>query len=272
MKDYDEHNKYFEYRKQRAIQTANFETQVDVAEAEMKGETGKAERDATKRRNIAQYDQEAQQAKNQRKIAIAKSVAELAEAEADGRQRREVADVNATMASRQREIELQILVEEKRREQLLASERAEVSSKKVIEAEMIERLADAHLYEQQREAEGTRELYKAQADGLQSVYEACGQQADLTQFYLALNDDLYGKLAQQSANAVQGLKPNMNIWMTGGSGSGSTDVLSSIKQLQGLGPVLDSFHHAGIQMPSWLPRKKKNSEPDQDPDQKPTQT
>lgn len=34
MSDYDEHNKYFEYRKKRAIETANYEAQVAVSPLE----------------------------------------------------------------------------------------------------------------------------------------------------------------------------------------------------------------------------------------------
>lgn len=38
MSDFDENNKYFEYRKQREIETANYEAQVSVSLAKRNGE------------------------------------------------------------------------------------------------------------------------------------------------------------------------------------------------------------------------------------------
>lgn len=45
MGDFDEKNMYFAYRKQRAIQRANYEAQVEVSEAKKLGEIGVKERD-----------------------------------------------------------------------------------------------------------------------------------------------------------------------------------------------------------------------------------
>ena len=59
---------------------------------------------------------------------------------------------------------------------------------------------------------------QAQASGLANIYEACGSDAQLTRFYLALDTNLYPKLAEENARAVQGLNPKINVWNTGAVG------------------------------------------------------
>ena len=41
-----------------------------------------------------------------------------------------------------------------------------------------------------KEADGVRMLYEAQAQGLQRIYDSCGNDPQLTQFYLGLNTNL----------------------------------------------------------------------------------
>lgn len=66
MSDYDEHNKYFAYRKQRAIESANYEAQVEVAEAKKHGEIELKHREKDTRVNCARLDTEATVAENER--------------------------------------------------------------------------------------------------------------------------------------------------------------------------------------------------------------
>ena len=56
---------------------------------------------------------------------------------------------------------------------------------------------------------------RAQAEGIQSIYEACGRDTKLTQFYLGLEKNLYPELGDKMADAMQGLNPKINIWNTG---------------------------------------------------------
>jgi flotillin len=70
MSDYDEDNKYFAYRKKRAIETANYDAQVEVAEARKKGEIGVKEREKDTRVTVAQLDTEATLAENERAAGL----------------------------------------------------------------------------------------------------------------------------------------------------------------------------------------------------------
>ena len=66
MSDYDEHNKYFTYRKQRAIESANYDAQVEVAEARKMGEIGLKQREKDTRVTVPQLDTQATVAENER--------------------------------------------------------------------------------------------------------------------------------------------------------------------------------------------------------------
>ena len=91
MGDYDEKNKYFEYRKQRATESANHQAQIDVAQAKMEGKIGVAQREGKTRIETSQIEQQAKTAENLRSQSIATSNAELSVVEAEARRAAEQA-------------------------------------------------------------------------------------------------------------------------------------------------------------------------------------
>lgn len=155
MTDYDENNKYFEYRKQRAIQNANYDAEIDVAEARKKGESGVAARDADTRVAKAEAEMTATVAENTRQITVAESKANLAEAEALSKRRSEVARVEAEMAALERKVILQKEVDARRFEQETESKRASILANAIAQAEATEREAQAKLFSDMRLAEAT---------------------------------------------------------------------------------------------------------------------
>jgi flotillin len=158
------------------------------------------------------------------------------------------------MASKEREAELQIQVETKRKEQNLEAIRATNLSDAIVQAEAQERLADANLYSKHKEAEGLLSIYNAQAEGIKMVCDAGTKDPNLAKFYLGLNADLYPQLASKVADAVQGLNPKIHIWNTGPKSE--NNVASPILDLlKGFGPVLDGISD-DVQLPSWMPSKK----------------
>lgn len=60
---------------------------------------------------------------------------------------------------------------------------------------------------------------EAQAAGLAAIIKAAGGNLELAKYYLALDKGLFLDMAKQTAAAVQGLSPKLNIWNTGGSGA-----------------------------------------------------
>merc|ERR1712137_1516389 len=59
MSDYDDENIYFAHRKKRAIETANYDAQVEVSEAKKKGEIGMKEREKDTRVTLSQLESQA---------------------------------------------------------------------------------------------------------------------------------------------------------------------------------------------------------------------
>lgn len=264
MSDYDDKNKYFEYRKKRAIETANFEAEVDVAEAKKMGDIGVKERERDTRVQTAMYEREAKTQENDRKGEVATSNAALAEAEAEAFRRSEVAAIEANMAAKIRSEELSQVVFQKHTGQQIEEQRskelveAKVAAEAKIaqasgEADAMRTLADASLYAKQKEADGILAVYQAQAEGLERIYSASGQNPELAKFQMALEKDLFPTLAEHQANAVQNLNPKMNIWTTGSDG-GKNPMTPFQQLLQSFGPMLDGLD-GKVQLPSYMPQQ-----------------
>mmetsp|Transcript_11217 Transcript_11217/g.19175 ORF Transcript_11217/g.19175 Transcript_11217/m.19175 type:complete len:466 (-) Transcript_11217:57-1454(-) len=270
MSDYDEHNKYFTYRKQRAIESANYDAQVEVAEARKTGEIGLKQKEKDSRVKIAQLDTEAIVSENERAAEIAQSNAQLEEVRAQSRKRSEIANLDATMAAKLREAELQSQVEVKRQAQLLEQLRADELVNTKVQAEQaiaeaegkaasIRHLADAHLYEEQKKAEAIQAELSAHSAGLKAIVDACDGDSATVKFYLGLKDGIYEKLAHQQAQAVSGMKPQISVWNTG-SNANSDPISPILKTVQSMAPMLDGLHkHTDFEVPEWLIKKKSNN-------------
>lgn len=217
MADYDANNKYFEYRKKRAIETANYEAQVDVAKAQQDGESKVSKEESVMRQNKALADREAEVIENQNRVEIANSIALLSEAEALAEKRRLVAYAEAEQEAERRKIELQTEVDRQRMLQQTEAERADQLAKASAKAEAIERLSAAKLVESQNEAKGILAKYEATAEGLEKVMSAAGSD-ELAKFTLALDKDLYGTLSKNMADGLQGMQPKVTIVDNGGKG------------------------------------------------------
>ena len=258
MSDYDEHNKYFEYRKKRAIETANYEAQVAVAEAKKTGEVGVQQKEGEIRIEKARIEKEAKLEENERNQAIAISDAELDLVQTNAKKKTSIAIIEADMAAKQKKIELEISVQEKRRLEQTESLKADKLSLAIAEAEAMERLADAHLYQEQKKAEGIEAIYSAQANGLQNIVTATGNDTHLSQFYLGLISDLYPQLAREGANAVKGLEPKIHVWNTGNGKDNNNIGEPFLKLFQSFAPAIDGIQNQ-VKMPDWLPQAKENN-------------
>lgn len=72
--------------------------------------------------------------------------------------------------------------------------------------------------------------------------------------YLMIDKNIYEKLAQQSANAIQGLNPTItqHNWVTDGNagGPGQDPIADLMKRIP---PLIDTIHkQTGIRPPDWL--------------------
>jgi flotillin len=275
---------YLQARERRKLAQAIQQSEVDVADATRDGDIGKKERERDTRIQVAAMDAAAIAAENTNRADIARSTAELAVVQASSDREAEVARIEAKMAAQQREVELQRELNVADRQQELERRRAATLTESRVKAESliaqsegdvasIQMLADARLYEQEQRAKGIQSVYAAQADGLQHVHDACGRDAALTKFYLALDTNLYPKLAEENAKAVQNLNPKINVWHTGGSGGGgggkdgdsAPDPMSPIlRVVQSMAPMLQGLQdQGGVTMPDWMPRMSVTTTPEE---------
>ncbi|KAG2386831.1 hypothetical protein C9374_001866 [Naegleria lovaniensis] len=256
MSDYDERNKYFEYRKQRAIEKANYQAQADVSEARRDGEIAVEANRRDTRIKKAQLEQEAKLAENENLKTIEISNAQLEVIRSENFKKSEIAKIEAEMAAKERSAILQREVNTKLKEQQIEFMRSESLAKAIVEAEAIERNADAVYYSEKKKAEAIELTLQAQANGLRMIYESCGRHPALTQFYLALNANLYPELAKQSAEAVRGLNPKINIWNTSGDSQKNSDTMQPIlKMVQSFAPLMEGLQTQGnVKIPDWLPQ------------------
>jgi flotillin len=263
MADYDENNKYFVYRKQRAIETANYEAQVAVAEAKKSGELGVNEKERDIRIAKAQYEQDAKLKENERNQSVAISNAELKIVQAESKRKEELAIIEARSSNEIRNQELMKQIEEKRKEQEEAKYRSDMLSKANVQAEVTKKNADAELYKKQtefdaelykkqkeaegilvmkqKEAEGVRAMYDAQAQGLEKILKSAGD-INLASFYLGLQSDIYPKLAKEAANAVHGMQPKVTIINSDGKDNSFDPIVGMMgKIVPGLDLIRDTF-------------------------------
>lgn len=204
------------------------EAEIHIAEANKDGDIGKKIHQSESRSRVAELEMNAILAENTRSKEMAESNAALAVARATYERQRAIAEAEAAAAAEQRTAELQAQVEIQRAQQSLERDRAKDLSAATVAAEVatkeaegraaaLRTTADAKLYLAQREAEGTRLRMEAQADGLKQLTLAAGGSDNLSK-YLMIDRGVLQELADKQAKAVQGLKPNISVWNTGGAG------------------------------------------------------
>ena len=251
MSDYDSNNRYFEYRKKRAIETANYEAQVEVSKAKRDGEIGVAKNEGETRIATAEIERDATIKENEREMVIANSNAELKKVEAEAYRIAEIAKIEAEQYASIRRHELEKEVALKKTEEQLENKRAEIMTIAIVESEAIERKADAELYAKNKEAEGVYALYKAKADGLNEIRKAAGSER-LAEFYYGVDSGLYGELASHASEAVQGMKPKVHLWKTGNDAFDTNTLLPITKMMQNFAPGLDGISEH-VKLPKWMP-------------------
>lgn len=259
MRD-SEGNAYFFSLKQKAISKAVNEARVETATAKRMGDIGESERQAEAKIRIAEISAQVTEAENVRQQQIAKSKLDLELVNLRCKEEEEVRRVAAVMLPKTREAELQIdlnKIDAVRQQTLLESTDlarvivdAAITVKKADASALAKRtLADADLYSEQQRALGIKAAADAQAKGLQSFLSIA--EPELVKFYLAVDRGLFEKLAQRTADAIQGLNPSIHVWNTGGEVSGSGDPFASIRNLfMSLPPMLDAIQHqTNIKLP-----------------------
>ena len=266
LKDSESSN-YFRSLAQKIKAEAENKAKVEVAEQNKKGVIGSKEREAETRQRVAVVEAETTLVENLRKQEILKSQADLAKTKAE----QEFVIQQATIRSEQEAESLKMLllkeVERKRLEMQLEKQRAADLTTSTVRAEIAMKdaegaaqsqriLAEAALYQKQKEAEGVVALYMAQAEGLQKLVSSFGGDARALLSYTMLEKGVYEKLAEANAKAIKDMNPKITVW--------THDPAQSMSAIQNLGkgliPMLDTIQdQTGYQLPGWLLTAQKDA-------------
>lgn len=281
LEDLDDHNKYFSTQKQRALQQVNERARIDVSEANKVGQIGEYENKTEARKQVAELEKTVRLVENERSMQVCQSDAKLKVAQAQYEAEANVAKIEAEATAQKRQSQLQQEIELLKQNEHTAELRAkELARTKVAAEQLVEQMkgqaeaertkaeiavlsavkesdairiradaalyskqkaAEAALYEKQKEADGILALRLAEAEGLQRLIGSTGDVDSLNR-YLTIRDGLLPKLAEHHSHAVQGMKPNINVWNTGyGNGSGHT-VTETLKDVIQTGmPMLEAL-------------------------------
>ncbi|OTB04238.1 hypothetical protein M426DRAFT_11861 [Hypoxylon sp. CI-4A] len=168
---------YFQSLSQKAHEGATNQARIDVAEAQLRGNVGEAERHGQQERSIAKINAETAVQKTDRDVERATAEANLATQEAVLSRDVEIARIQASRATETRDEELKKEVEIKRAAAELERLRAVEVVKAAVIRESKQQAADAKAYEVEAEARANFEKSKktAEATAFKIKFEAEAQ-------------------------------------------------------------------------------------------------
>ncbi len=268
-----------------ALEAASIKGEVEskrdheIASAQRDAETVAAVKQAEQQQRIqvAGAEAAAVEGENQANAVIAESNARLEEVRAEAARKAQVAAAEAKEAIlvAERRQELARLDKEKLAQQEIEKTRIEIAADAAAEKARREAAgeADAILARYTAEAEGTRKVLEAKADGYRRLIEACAQDRQLAPTLLMI-EQLPGIVSEQ-VKAIQNLQiDKITVWDSGsnsGGGNGATaDFLAGL--IRALPPLHDLAEQAGIELPSALGRIVNSAPEDVQPDVAPTPT
>lgn len=261
---------YIEALGKEAAAHAINEARKSVAEKTRDGSIGEANAQQDERSQVAAANAQAVEGENLAKINIANSDSLRRQREAEvGRVASASEKVQAAKAleeSYAAEREAEIARSERERSTQLADIiiPAQIDKQKVeidaeAEAERIRRLArgdaDAILFKAEAEAKGIYEVLTKQAQGLDQIVKAAGN--DSQNAALLLIADKLPELVKLQSEAIKNIKiDKVTVWENGSSADGKTATSNFISGMyKAVPPLQEMFNMAGMQLPDYLKGK-----------------
>ncbi|TMM30676.1 flotillin family protein [Polaribacter aestuariivivens] len=241
-----------------------------VAEKNRDGSIGEANAVQDERTQVAAANAQAVDGENKAKINVANSDSlrrqREAEAERTAIAAEKVQAANALKESYAAEQEAEVARAERERSSQLADiiVPAEIDKRKVeidaeARAENIRRIAkgeaDAIFLKAQAEAKGLYEVLTKQAQGLDQIVKAAGN--DSQNAALLLIADKLPELVKTQAEAIKNIKiDKVTVWENGGGKDGKTSTSNFISGMyNAVPPLQEMFNMAGMQLPDYLKGK-----------------
>ncbi|MGB1487519.1 MAG: flotillin family protein [Candidatus Poseidoniaceae archaeon] len=250
---------------------------VDVANAERDGAIGKAnadrEREVQVAQNVAESEKGRKAAEVDRRVYVQQqeatgvqgenlSRAEIAAYQADLEEKEAIAMQRAEVARRTAEMEVQKAQYMLEQERLRAEEivREEISKTQIeiaaeAEAERQRRIAqgeaDAVLARYNAEAEGTKAVLEAKANGYKQLVASAG--GDVKAAATLLMVEKIEEIVARQTEAIANLQiDKITVWDSGNGGEGGSTANFVSSLIRSLPPVHDVAKMAGVDLPDYL--------------------
>ncbi|MBP66575.1 MAG: flotillin [Euryarchaeota archaeon] len=256
---------------------------VDVANAERDGAIGKAnadrEREVQVAQNVAESEKGQKAAEVDRRVYVQQqeatgvqgeniSRAEIAAYQADLEEKEAEAMRRAEVARRTAEMEVQKAQYSLEQERLRAEEivREEISKTQIeiaaeAEAERQRRIAqgeaDAVLARYNAEAEGTKAVLEAKANGYKQLVDSAG--GDVKAAATLLMVEKIEEIVARQTEAISNLQiDKITVWDSGNGGEGGSTANFVSSLIRSLPPVHDVAKMAGVDLPDYLGSMKED--------------
>ena len=242
-----------------------------VAEKTRDGSIGEANAVQDERTQVAAANAKAVEGENLAKIEVANSDSLRRQREAEAERvaiaSEKVQTAKALEESYKAEKEAEFVRADRERSSQMADiiVPAEIDKKKVeidaeAEAEQTRRLAkgeaDAILFKAQAEAQGILEVLTKQAEGLDKIVRAAGNNSK--DAVLLLIADKLPELVKLQSEAIKNIKiDKITVWENGSSKGGKTSTSNFISGMyKAVPPLQEMFNMAGMELPEYLKGKE----------------
>mgnify|MGYP001488968549 FL=1 len=240
---------------------ADREREVQVAENVAESEKGQKAAEVDRRVYVQQQEATGVQGENISRAEIAAYQADLEEKEAEAMRRAEVARRTAEMDVQKAQYSLE-------QERLRAEEivREEISKTQIeiaaeAEAERQRRIAqgeaDAVLARYNAEAEGTKAVLEAKANGYKQLVASAG--GDVKAAATLLMVEKIEEIVARQTEAISNLQiDKITVWDSGNGGEGGSTANFVSSLIRSLPPVHDVAKMAGVDLPDYLGSMKED--------------
>lgn len=268
--DITDESGYIEALGKEAAAKAINDAKISVAQKTRDGQIGEALALKDQRISVAQSNATAVAGENESKVAIAQSDATRREQEAEALRRAIAAEKIAEARALQESYAAQMEAEKARYDRDQATQEADIIVSARIEKERLEIAAEAEAEQKRRrargeadaiyatmeaQARGAQEILTRQAQGLQKIVEAAGNDPKIA-IQLLLVDKIEDLIKIQT-EAIQNLKiDKITVWDSGSSKDGTPTTANFLSgMLKSIPPLEETFRMAGMQLPEFLGKK-----------------
>jgi len=276
--DIHDESGYIEALGKEAAAKAINDARISVSQKDRDGSIGEARAMQDQRTQVAAANAQAVEGENTAKISVANSDAERRSREAEAERIATAAEKVQLAKALEESYAAEKIAEEARALRKQAEQNADIVVPAQIqklkieidaeaEAEQIRRIAkgeaDSILFKKQAEAQGLYEILTKQAEGLDRIVKAAGNNPK--DAVLLLVADKLPELVKTQAEAIKNIKiDKVTVW-DGGSNSkdGKSSTAGFLSGLyKSVPPLEDMFNMAGMQLPEYLKGKKVDDQTD----------